>query len=73
VEGLAIKRHKKVPIDPNLQFATVETVMTARECLAIQEAQEAARQVRYDAASAARELADQSMESLQFEWQIHNF
>jgi len=47
--------------------------MAAREALAIQEAQEAARQVRYDAAAAARELADQSFESLQFEWQIDNF
>jgi hypothetical protein len=73
IEGLAIKRRKKVPIDPNLQFATVETVIKAREALAAQEAQEAARQTRYDAATAARELANQSFESLQFEWQIDNF
>jgi hypothetical protein len=51
----------------------IPTVIKAREALAAQEAQEAARQTRYDAATAARELANQSFESLQFEWQIDNF
>ncbi|KAI4750748.1 hypothetical protein E4T52_16693 [Aureobasidium sp. EXF-3400] len=73
VDTLAIKKRKKVPIDPNLKFATVDTVIKAREALVTQEAQEAARQVRYDASLAARELAEQSFESLQFEWQIDNF
>jgi hypothetical protein len=73
VEGLAIKRRKRVPVDPNLKFTTVQNVIQAREALITQEAQEAARQVRYDASAAARELAEQSIESLQSEWQIDNF
>ncbi|KAI4819775.1 hypothetical protein E4T45_10534 [Aureobasidium sp. EXF-8846] len=73
VEGLAIERRKRVPVDPKLKFATVQNVIQAREALITQEAQEAARQVRYDASAAARDLAEQSIESLQFEWQIDNF
>jgi hypothetical protein len=65
-------RRKKVPIGPNLQLQIVEGVMAARQCLAIQETEEAARQVRYDVALAVRELADQNLESLQREWQIDN-
>jgi hypothetical protein len=57
-------RRKKVPIGPNLQLQIVEGVMAARQCLAIQETEEAARQVRYDVALAVRELADQNLESL---------
>jgi hypothetical protein len=63
-------RRKKVPVGPNLQCPIVEGVMAARQCLAIQETEEAARQVRYDVTLAVRELTDQSLESLQFEWQI---
>ena len=33
VDTLAIKRRKKVPIDPNLKFATIDTVIKAREAL----------------------------------------
>jgi hypothetical protein len=73
IDSLTTKRRKKVPIDLNLQFTTVENVIQAREALRIQEAQEASRVVRYDASSAALKLQQQSMESLQFEWQIDNF
>jgi hypothetical protein len=43
------------------------------EALVTQEAQEEAREVRYDSFVAARELSEQSIESPQFEWQIDNF
>jgi hypothetical protein len=43
------------------------------EALVTQEAQEAARQVRYDASAATCKLAEQSIELVQFEWQIDNF
>jgi hypothetical protein len=47
-------------------------VIQAREALITQEAQEAARKFRYDASAAASELAEQSVELLQFEWRIGN-
>jgi hypothetical protein len=43
------------------------------ETLVTQEAQEAARRVRYDACAAICKLAEQDIELVQFEWQIDNF
>jgi hypothetical protein len=65
-------RRKKVPADLNLEFTTVWNVIQAREALVTQEAKEAARQVRYNASARVRELAEQSIEPLQSEWQIDN-
>lgn len=44
--------------------------MTAREAQKQHEAEQALKQPIFDARAASRALAQQSMEELQFEWQI---
>lgn len=73
LDQLTTKRRRKVPVNPNTQFANIDNIIMAKQAQAVLEAQEAAKQVRYDATAAARELEQQSFESLQFEWQIDNF
>ncbi|KAH0174500.1 hypothetical protein KCU67_g732, partial [Aureobasidium melanogenum] len=73
LDQIATKRRRRVPTNPNTQFANIDTIIMAREAQAVYEAQEATKQARYDATAAARELEQQSFESLQFEWQIDNF
>lgn len=51
----------------------MSNIIIARQALAAQVAQDAIDHVNYDASAAARELAEQSFGSLQFEWRIDNF
>jgi hypothetical protein len=61
VEGLAIKRWKRVPVHTNLKSITVQNVIQARDALVTREAQEEARQVKYDTFVAARELSSRAL------------
>ncbi|THY11709.1 hypothetical protein D6D01_08826 [Aureobasidium pullulans] len=56
LDQLATKRRRKVPVNPNTQFANTDNIIMAKQAQAVLEAQEAAKQVRYDVTPAAREL-----------------
>lgn len=62
-----------MPVIPNTQLASIDNITMAKQAQAVLEAQEAEKQVRYDATAAARELEQQSFELLHFEWQIDDF
>lgn len=70
LQVLTTKKRKKVPINPNTQFANIDSIIIAKRACAIQEAQEAARQPLFDAEQASNALQEKSFEELQFEWQL---
>ena len=53
-----------MPVIPNTQLASIDNITMAKQAQAVLEAQEAEKQVRYDATAAARELEQQSFELL---------
>ncbi|THY67134.1 hypothetical protein D6C86_10555, partial [Aureobasidium pullulans] len=56
LDQLTTKRRRKVPVNPNTQFANIDNIIMAKQAQAVLEAQEAAKQVRYDVTAAAREV-----------------
>ena len=70
LEALSSKKRKRVQVNPNTKFANIESIKRAQEAAALLEVQEAQKQVIFDAQEASRQLQQQSMEELQFEWHI---
>lgn len=75
VQGEQIKQlsetrsRKRVTIDANTRFATIEQIKKAQEEQAIQQAKIAAKQPELEAKRAAEAVVQRSISELQFEWQ----
>ena len=61
-----------MPVNPNTQFAHIESIMAAKEAQRHLEETEAARQPMYDAEAVSKALQEASFQSLQLEWQLNS-